>query len=137
VLEVTRRHGGEHRLATVAPADDLTRDDRHDHAAERLPSVPVPQPLHADVDAVGSERRAVLVEQVTLGGATALDRTTITVLLRNLERRGLLRRDKSRRDLRSKIVTVTAPLPDHMKDSWDTFGWTEDLAADDPFEELQ
>jgi len=47
-------------------------------------------------------------DQVTLGGATALDRTTITVLLRNLERRGLLRRDKSRRDLRSKIVTVTA-----------------------------
>ncbi|MDK3073431.1 RluA family pseudouridine synthase [Sedimentitalea sp. JM2-8] len=36
-----------------------------------------------------------------------------------------------------RIVTVTAPLPDHMKESWDTFGWTEDLAADDPFEELQ
>ncbi|TMV03284.1 RluA family pseudouridine synthase [Ruegeria sediminis] len=36
-----------------------------------------------------------------------------------------------------KVVTVTAPLPEHMKDSWDTFGWTEDLAADDPFEELQ
>ncbi|WP_170332202.1 RluA family pseudouridine synthase [Ruegeria arenilitoris] len=36
-----------------------------------------------------------------------------------------------------KQVTIKAPLPDHMKDSWDTFGWTEDLAADDPFEELQ
>ncbi len=36
-----------------------------------------------------------------------------------------------------KPVTVTAPLPDHMKHSWDTFGWTEDLAADDPFEDLQ
>ena len=47
-------------------------------------------------------------DQVTLGGATALDRTTITVLLRNLERRGLVRREKSRRDQRSKIVTVTA-----------------------------
>lgn len=35
-----------------------------------------------------------------------------------------------------KSVTVTAPLPEHMKNSWDTFGWTEDLAADDPFEEL-
>jgi 23S rRNA pseudouridine955/2504/2580 synthase len=23
-----------------------------------------------------------------------------------------------------------------MKDSWDTFGWTEDLAAEDPFEGL-
>jgi 23S rRNA pseudouridine955/2504/2580 synthase len=36
-----------------------------------------------------------------------------------------------------KQITVTAPLPDHMKDSWETFGWTEDLAADDPFAELQ
>ncbi|WP_424985965.1 RluA family pseudouridine synthase [Microbulbifer sp. S227A] len=35
-----------------------------------------------------------------------------------------------------KTVTITAPLPDHMKESWDTLGWTEDLAADDPFEEL-
>ncbi len=36
-----------------------------------------------------------------------------------------------------KRVTITAPLPEHMKNSWDTFGWTEDLAAGDPFEELQ
>ena len=36
-----------------------------------------------------------------------------------------------------KPVTVTAPLPEHMKHSWDTFGWSEDLAADDPFEALQ
>ncbi len=35
-----------------------------------------------------------------------------------------------------KDVTVTAPLPDHMAHSWDTFGWTEDLAAEDPFEVL-
>ncbi|WP_147114063.1 RluA family pseudouridine synthase [Tateyamaria sp. syn59] len=35
-----------------------------------------------------------------------------------------------------KVITVTAELPDHMKQSWDTFGWTEDLAADDPFEAL-
>ena len=47
-------------------------------------------------------------DQVTLGGATALDRTTITVLLRNLERRGLISRAKSRRDQRSKIVSPTA-----------------------------
>ncbi len=36
-----------------------------------------------------------------------------------------------------KPVTVTADLPEHMKASWDTFGWTEDLAADDPFEALR
>ncbi|WP_319825790.1 RluA family pseudouridine synthase [Thalassovita sp.] len=35
-----------------------------------------------------------------------------------------------------KVMTFTAPLPDHMAHSWDTFGWTEDLAADDPFESL-
>jgi 23S rRNA pseudouridine955/2504/2580 synthase len=36
-----------------------------------------------------------------------------------------------------KIITVTAELPDHMAHSWETFGWTEDLAQEDPFEELQ
>jgi len=46
-------------------------------------------------------------DQVTLGGATAMDRTTITLLLRNLERRGLLRRDRSTHDQRAKIVTIT------------------------------
>ncbi len=36
-----------------------------------------------------------------------------------------------------KPLTITAPLPEHMATSWDTLGWTEDLAADDPFEELR
>ena len=36
-----------------------------------------------------------------------------------------------------KTVRLVASLPPHMKDSWDTFGWTEDLAKDDPFEELK
>ena len=36
-----------------------------------------------------------------------------------------------------KPVSITASLPDHMKHSWETLGWTEDLAADDPFEELR
>lgn len=35
-----------------------------------------------------------------------------------------------------KTVTVTAALPDHMAQSWETFGWSEDLAAEDPFEAL-
>ena len=34
------------------------------------------------------------------------------------------------------VLTVTAPLPEHMARSWETLGWTEDLAADDPFEDL-
>jgi 23S rRNA pseudouridine955/2504/2580 synthase len=35
-----------------------------------------------------------------------------------------------------KDIVLTAELPPHMKESWETFGWTEDLAADDPFEDL-
>lgn len=35
-----------------------------------------------------------------------------------------------------KPVTVTADLPDHIARTFETFGWTEDLAADDPFEGL-
>ncbi len=35
-----------------------------------------------------------------------------------------------------KTVSVTAEMPEHMAHSWDTFGWTEDLAAEDPFEAL-
>ncbi|TNF20978.1 MAG: RluA family pseudouridine synthase [Rhodobacteraceae bacterium] len=36
-----------------------------------------------------------------------------------------------------KPVTITAPLPAHLAETFDTFGWTEDLAAEDPFEALQ
>ncbi|MFT6168950.1 MAG: 23S rRNA pseudouridine955/2504/2580 synthase [Celeribacter sp.] len=36
-----------------------------------------------------------------------------------------------------KLLSVTAPLPEHMKNSWDTFDWSEDLAAEDPFETLR
>ncbi|MEP5169795.1 MAG: RluA family pseudouridine synthase [Shimia thalassica] len=36
-----------------------------------------------------------------------------------------------------KVITVTADLPEHMALTWETFGWTPDLAADDPFEELR
>ena len=36
-----------------------------------------------------------------------------------------------------KVIAVTAPLPEHMAHSWDTFGWAEDLAAEDPFEQLR
>lgn len=36
-----------------------------------------------------------------------------------------------------KPMTFKAPLPEHMAHSWDTMGWTDDLAAEDPFEALQ
>ncbi|MEL6807017.1 MAG: RluA family pseudouridine synthase [Pseudomonadota bacterium] len=35
-----------------------------------------------------------------------------------------------------KPITITAPMPDHMAATWETFGWTEDLAAEDPFEDI-
>ncbi|WP_299356412.1 RluA family pseudouridine synthase [uncultured Shimia sp.] len=36
-----------------------------------------------------------------------------------------------------KPLTVTAPLPEHIAHTFETFGWTVDLAADDPFENLR
>jgi len=47
-------------------------------------------------------------DQVTLGGAAALDRTTISLVLRKLEQRGLVRRARSAQDQRAKIVSITA-----------------------------
>lgn len=47
-------------------------------------------------------------DQVTLGGATAMDRTTTALLVRNLEQRGLIRRAKSKQDQRAKIVSISA-----------------------------
>jgi 23S rRNA pseudouridine955/2504/2580 synthase len=36
-----------------------------------------------------------------------------------------------------KVITVTAELPAHMAHTFETFGWTGDLAQDDPFEALR
>ena len=47
-------------------------------------------------------------DQVTLGGRAALDRTTISLVIRKLEERRLLTREKSAQDQRAKIVTITA-----------------------------
>ena len=47
-------------------------------------------------------------DQVTLGGAVALDRTTISLIIRKLEQRELVRREKSPQDMRAKVVTITA-----------------------------
>ncbi len=35
-----------------------------------------------------------------------------------------------------EAITVTAPLPEHMAQTFETFGWSPDLAAHDPFEAL-
>ncbi len=35
-----------------------------------------------------------------------------------------------------KPVKITAPLPAHMAASWETLGWEEDFADEDPFESL-
>ncbi|CUI31124.1 RluA family pseudouridine synthase [Cognatishimia activa] len=36
-----------------------------------------------------------------------------------------------------QILTVHAPLPEHIAHTFETFDWTPDMAAEDPFEELQ
>lgn len=46
-------------------------------------------------------------DQVTLGGLTAIDRTTVTVVTRNLEEQGLIERKKLPRDKRYNIVSLT------------------------------
>jgi MarR family transcriptional regulator, lower aerobic nicotinate degradation pathway regulator len=47
------------------------------------------------------------MDQVTLGGVTALDRTTIIVVLRKLEERELITRTISDKDRRANIVVIT------------------------------
>lgn len=47
------------------------------------------------------------MDQASLGGVTALDRTTIIFVLSKLEERSLLTRSQSDRDKRSKIVEIT------------------------------
>ena len=36
-----------------------------------------------------------------------------------------------------KRITLTAPLPDHMKRTWKTLGWSEADVPADPFEDLE
>jgi DNA-binding MarR family transcriptional regulator len=47
------------------------------------------------------------MDQVSLSGVTALDRTTIIVVLKKLEERALVARTTSDRDKRANIVTIT------------------------------
>jgi DNA-binding MarR family transcriptional regulator len=47
-------------------------------------------------------------DQATLGGATAMDRTTTALVVSKLEQRNLLLRKRSSRDKRSRIVSITA-----------------------------
>ena len=36
-----------------------------------------------------------------------------------------------------KPIVIHAPLPDHMAQSWDTLGWEDSFADEDPFEEIR
>ena len=47
------------------------------------------------------------LDQVRLAGFVALDRTTVSVVVRKLERRGLVKRQISETDRRSKLIRVT------------------------------
>ena len=48
------------------------------------------------------------IDQITLGGHTALDRNTVAVVVRKLEERGLVTRHRNPEDRRSMLVTLTA-----------------------------
>ena len=47
------------------------------------------------------------LDQATLGGITALDRTTVGVVIEKLESRGLVARRRSEADRRSNLITCT------------------------------
>ncbi|HXK54277.1 MAG TPA: MarR family transcriptional regulator [Hyphomicrobiales bacterium] len=47
------------------------------------------------------------LDQIRLSGFAALDRTTISVVVRRLESRGLVARNISARDRRSKMISIT------------------------------
>ena len=47
------------------------------------------------------------MDQVSLGGATALDRTTVVVVVDKLDARGFVTRTQSSKDRRFKIVVIT------------------------------
>ncbi|WP_416139327.1 MarR family winged helix-turn-helix transcriptional regulator [Halomonas sp. HK25] len=47
------------------------------------------------------------IDQITLGGHTALDRNTVAVVVRKLEERGLVSRQRKPEDRRSMLVTLT------------------------------
>ncbi|MDI5983892.1 MarR family transcriptional regulator [Halomonas sp. M4R5S39] len=46
------------------------------------------------------------IDQITLGGHTALDRNTVAVVVRKLEERGLVTRHRNPEDRRSMLVTL-------------------------------
>ncbi len=46
-------------------------------------------------------------DQARLGGSLALDRTTISVVVKKLEGRGLVRRKLSEKDRRAKLISIT------------------------------
>jgi DNA-binding MarR family transcriptional regulator len=48
------------------------------------------------------------LDKATIGGAVALDRTTIAVVVKNLEQRGLVTTRASDQDRRSKLIRITA-----------------------------
>ena len=47
------------------------------------------------------------LDQITLGGFTALDRNTVAIVVKKLEERGLVDRRRSPEDRRSMLVTIT------------------------------
>ncbi|MGM0915103.1 MAG: MarR family winged helix-turn-helix transcriptional regulator [Pseudomonadota bacterium] len=47
------------------------------------------------------------IDQITLGGHTALDRNTVAVVVRKLEERGLVTRCRNPEDRRSMLVSLT------------------------------
>jgi DNA-binding MarR family transcriptional regulator len=88
---------------TVRPLDAVQpgRCPRILASPNRLPPSPLP---------LENNRRSLQkgpIDQITLGGHTALDRNTVAVVVRKLEERGLVTRQRNPQDRRAMLVTLT------------------------------
>jgi len=89
------------------------------HLARRFQQIAVAV-FHAEVEAVGSDLTPVQyaallairqnpgVDQITLAGLIAYDRTTITGVIDRLERKGLVTRVVSSSDRRARVLKITS-----------------------------
>ena len=93
-------------------------DNKPGHLARRFQQIAVAV-FHAEVEAAGHDLTPVQyaalstivthpgIDQVTLAGLIAYDRTTITGVVDRLVQKGLLAREASSRDRRARLLQIT------------------------------
>jgi len=113
-------------LSSITPCVEIWVRDNNDmpgHLARRFQQIAVAV-FHAEAEAAGYDLTPVQyaalaaissnpgIDQVTLAGLIAYDRTTITGVMDRLAQKGLIERQASSRDRRARELTIT---PDGLK----------------------